>query len=446
VDQELTPTATGAPTIGLLPWGNVLEDFLEPTGLTLERFCDEFTGSWMFTWARALRTAGVRTEIACVSREARSEIRATHRPSGTPIIFLPTTPAYRVIDRRTAYPYGNSVRQVFGLKAEPRGHRRVLMEVAREVGPYVATPPVRLARAVRRGRWQAILCQEYEYPRFDVSVVLGRGLGVPVFGNFQGGTHQYGRLERILRPRAMALATGLMIGPEREFERVRDTYDVPPEKIARIVNPVDLDVWRPRDRAAARAELDLPADAQVVAWHGRVAISHKGIDVLLAAWRSLVQTEHGELRLLLIGGGSDAEEVARLIDDQRLPGVVRIDQHIHDTAQLSRHLSAADVYVMSSRHEGFPVALIEAMACGLPAVATDVTAVADILGRDEASAGLVVPTVDPEALAASLRRLVGDTELRRQLAERARRRAETGFSLEAVGAQLRDLLVGGDGR
>lgn len=434
--------AGDTPTIGLLPWGNVIEDFLEPSGLTIERFCEEFTGSWMFTWARALATAGVRTEIACVSREVRGEIRATHRPSGTPVVFLPTTRAYRVIDRRMTYPYGSSVRQIFAQREEPRGGKRLAMEVLREVGPYLATPPLRLVRAARRGRWQAILCQEYEYPRFEVSVLIGRLLGLPVVASFQGGVHRHGRLERLLRPRAVALADALAIGPASEVERVRALYALPSDKVARVVNPVDLGVWRPRDRAAARAELGIPAAARVVVWHGRAAIHHKGLDVLLEAWGRVVQMVPGGPRLVLIGGGADSERLEAMVSERGLDGtVVRVDRHVHDAVQLSGYLSAADVAVLASRHEGFPVAAIEAMACGLPVVATDVDGAREIVGAGGDVAGAIVPVEDAAALAEALAQLLADDQLARELGRRARRRAEERFSLEVVGEQLRGLLV-----
>ena len=430
----------GTPAVGLLPWGNVIEDFLEPTGMTLALLRRVHRELGLRLGARA-RVGRIRAEIVCVSRDRRTELRVIHRPTGAPIVILPTTLAYRWIDRRMAYPYGTSLRQSFAQQTEPRGRRRLLMEVARQAGPYLATPPVRLARASRRSRWQAILCQEYEYPRFDVSVLLGRALGVPVFGVFQGGVHQYGGLERALRPRAIARSAGLIIGPERELERAEAAYGLPADRIARIVNPVDLEVWRPGDGASARAELDLPADALVLAWHGRIAIHHKGLDVLLAAWREIAATHPGELRLLMIGGGSDSEEVDRLIGRMGLEGVVRVDRHIHDPELLSRYLSAADAYALASRYEGFPVALVEAMACGLPVVATDVAGAADIVGVGDEAAGVVVPAGDPDALAAALGALLDDDAERKRLAQHARSRAEARFSLAAVGAQLRELIA-----
>jgi glycosyltransferase involved in cell wall biosynthesis len=433
------------PAIGLLNWGNVIEDFLHPSGLTLERYRDEFTGSWIFGWAQALACAGVRAHIVCISRDARATVRTVHRPTGATLIVLPTTRAYRAIERRMTYPYGLSAAQVFGWTSPPDLPRRALGEVVREVAPYLTTPPVRLARTARRERWQAVVCQEYEYPRFDLCVALGRTLRTPVFACFQGGRQQHGRLERLTRPPAIAHCAGLVVGSGQEAARVRARYGVAPERIARIGNPVDTRVWRPRDAGAARRELGIPADARVVAWHGRVAMHHKGLDVLLDAWK-MVADGHGDVRLLLVGSGQDSAELDRRIADDRLQGIVRVDRYVHDPEELSRCLSAADVYAFASRHEGFAVAPLEAMACGLPIVATDVAGVRDLLPGGAQSGGIVVRSEDPAALAAGLTQLLDDESLRRDFGGRARATVQQEFSLEAVGARLRTVLCGDEGR
>jgi glycosyltransferase involved in cell wall biosynthesis len=141
--------------------------------------------------------------------------------------------------------------------------------------------------------------------------------------------------------------------------------------------------------------------------------------------------------LLLIGSAQDDEELRRSL--ATLPdGTVRWDDRfVLDRDVLWRYLSAADIAVRPSRNEGFSVALVEAMTCGLPVVATEVPGVAEALGDD---VGIVVPRGDAPALAEAIGRLLDDETLRRALGQRARRRAQQSFSLEAVGAQLRAFM------
>jgi starch synthase len=114
---------------------------------------------------------------------------------------------------------------------------------------------------------------------------------------------------------------------------------------------------------------------------------------------------------------------------------------MNDRNAIRRCLSAGDVYVFPSRHEGFPVSVIEAMACGLPVVASEVQGIPDILMEGELSGGLVVPQEDSAALAHALGRILEDEAWSRELGHRARHRAETHFSHKTVGQQLRDFLT-----
>jgi glycosyltransferase involved in cell wall biosynthesis len=161
--------------------------------------------------------------------------------------------------------------------------------------------------------------------------------------------------------------------------------------------------------------------------------------VLLEAWKR-IQAGRSNVRplLLLVGSGQDDEAMRQLLALLPAGSVRWEDRFVVDRDLLWQYLSSADVATKPSRKEGFSVSIIEAMACGLPVVATDVSGVAEALGDDPA--GVIVPPADAAALGEGLRRLLDDEPLRRSLGDRARRRAEEQFSFEAVGGRLRAFM------
>jgi glycosyltransferase involved in cell wall biosynthesis len=419
-EVDATP---GGPVVAILPWPDRFEDFHDRIGVTLDSYRREFTGSWLFNYVEALQRAGVRSVLYYCSARITAPIRFVHEPTGADVRVLPSPRLHQKV---------RGAAERFGVKSE----------VLRAVNSYLATPLRPLARAIRADRCGAILCQEYEYPRFDVAVGLGRLLRLPVFATFQGGEAPATRIETPLRRLAVRGAAGLIIASTEQAERARRRYGLRPDRIATIPNPVDVARWRPMDQAPARADLGISPGIRVVSWQGRVSVDQKGLDVLVEAWRRVSRAGRERSPLLLaVGHGEGAEELRRLL--RTLPeGSVRwVDRFVHDRDERWRYLSAADVAVLPSRREGFPVAAVEAMACGLPVVAADALGVEDALGRGEEAAGIVVPGEDPEALAGALERLIEDDPLARELGARGRRRAEERFSLEAVGAQLRAFLL-----
>jgi glycosyltransferase involved in cell wall biosynthesis len=429
-----------APTLALLNWGHVIEDFLDLNGLSLEAFSREFTGSWMFGYVEALKAADVRTLLVCVSRGVREVTRTVHAPTGADLLLMPAPRSYRFLRKGMANPYGRTVRHTF---RGPRALRLLLyplLAALKEVAPYLSTPVWKLARELRREGCEALLCQEYEFPRFDVCVLLGKVTKLRVFAVFQGGDYQRWKLERLTRPLSIRACTGLVIASGVEVQRVRDGYRVDTGRIRRIGNPIDTKTWRPGDVVAARQALGIPAHARVAAWHGRVQLPKKGLDILVDAWaRICAERPEAELRLLLIGSGADTDAVHSRLDGHGLRNVVWVERHLHDRSAIRDLLVAADVYAFSSRHEGFPVALVEAMACGLPVVATDVGAVRDILPAGERSGGVVVPPRDPVGFAAALGRLLDDESLAKALGKLSRQRAEQ-FGFVTIGSELRSFF------
>lgn len=428
-------------TLALLPWGNVIEDFLESIHLSIDKFCTEMTGGWLFGYVEALKSAGVSTVLVCISSTIKQPQRRIHIPTGAVIWLLPAHSVYLAI-RRHMVAHGWTTDETFG---DQRGIYRLWFMGLREIAPYLSTPLNSVAHVLRTENCRAILCQEYEYQRFDLCVLLGKWLNIPVFATFQGGNFQLTRIENLWRAWSIRSSNGFIVATTSEIDRLRQQYRLPDQKIAQIFNPLDTAIWDRDevscDRTTTRTQLSIPLDAQVVMWHGRVEIHRKGLDILIEAWQQICH-HHRErdLHLLLVGTGSDTQALNQAINHTQLSNIHRVDKYILDRQQIRNYLKAADIYVLPSRHEGFPVAPLEAMACELPIVAADVPGVPDILEQGEQSGGIKVAREHPEHLASALNHLLSNPQLCKQLGQQARQTIETRFSVTAVGQSMRDFI------
>ena len=140
--------------------------------------------------------------------------------------------------------------------------------------------------------------------------------------------------------------------------------------------------------------------------------------------RALAELPRGACEAVIVGDGPDRpalESEARRLD---LQSVVQLAGERNNIPEL---LAASDVFVLSSRSEGLPLSILEAMAAGLPVVATNVGGVPELVVQEET--GFLVPPGDPQALAVALERLLGDSTLRRRLGAAGRLRAEERFDL-----------------
>lgn len=424
----MSPTPSHSPSVAILPWGDTVEDWLAPLGLSLDRFSGQMThGSWIFGFICALRKAGVRTVIVCVSSAVTVPQRFEQTPMGATVWALPE-PRLASVARRL-------------MRRRPRAAGRLLNAVLVRLRPYLSTPPRALIAVLREERCDAVLCQEYEYARFEFAVPIGRLLRTPVFATFQGGYRPPNRFRLPGRRLAIPRAAGFVVGPAAEAERLHASYRIPRERIARISNPVDTNYWQAIDKSRARERLGIGADTAVVAWHGRVDIDIKGLDLLLEAWQQVADGESGR-KLCLLGSGPDAGSLDAMIQRLNPRTVSWRNEFVTDADEVRLFLSAADVYVISSRTEASPVAALEAMSCGLPVVATTTARASDFLRLDEDRvAGLEVPP-EPAAIADALRKLLEDAELCERTSAWAREQVVSRFDTKLLGRQLADFMVG----
>lgn len=189
----------------------------------------------------------------------------------------------------------------------------------------------------------------------------------------------------------------------------------PEDRVEVVYNPVDVKRFRPptdQERQASRRALGLAPSDRVVACLTRFH-PVKGIDVLLDAWPE-VAGRVGGARLLLIGEGPLREELEAQAAETCPAGSVRFLGYRVDVQET---LAAADAAVLPSRAEGFSVAALEVLACGLPLVATRVGGNDRVVGNGRS--GLLVDPEDPPALAAGLIEILSDDGLRERLARGA---------------------------
>lgn len=184
------------------------------------------------------------------------------------------------------------------------------------------------------------------------------------------------------RPRVVAVSDSVA----RTVRRI-----MPSCKVEVIRNAVDTERFRPGDRQAARAALGLPQDARIIGAAGR--LEHiKGQDVLVAAMAQVP-----DALLVLVGQGSRAQALA---EQAQALGIAERVHFLGQRDDMPEVYPAFDIVCLPSRNEGLPLSVLEAQACGLPVVATDVGSVREGLCP---GIGAIVPPEAPDAMARALR-------------------------------------------
>lgn len=209
-----------------------------------------------------------------------------------------------------------------------------------------------------------------------------------------------------------------VVAPSRwiagEVKRSSLVHDLP---MAVIPHGIDTDVFRPRDRQVAREVLGIPADGLVVLFVAEWMWRHtKGFAILAEALQGSADIKN--LMLVSVGTGRPAIDVQ--VPHLKLPPV-------RGERLLSFVYSAADVLVVPSLQENFPFVVLEAMACGLPVVGSDVGGIPEQI--QPGVHGLLVPARDPAALRDGIIRLLKDPAMRAEMSTRARRRVLEEYTL-----------------
>lgn len=195
-------------------------------------------------------------------------------------------------------------------------------------------------------------------------------------------------------------------------------------KVSVIPNSVDIKRYNQEiDREAVRKELGLSPGHQVFAVVATFK-KQKGHRYLIEAAASLI-SQFPDIRLLLIGDGELRDEL------KAQTKALGLNEHVHFLGlrtDVPKLLGASDYFVLPSLWEGLPVSLIEAMACGLPVIATQVSGTKDVMIHNQT--GLMVPPGEVEALKDAMLQFLANQELAQKMGEVARKRVTESFSAE----------------
>jgi glycosyltransferase involved in cell wall biosynthesis len=178
----------------------------------------------------------------------------------------------------------------------------------------------------------------------------------------------------------------------------------------------------PEEKMAARQKLGIPADKVVLVSVG-ACIGQKNHSHILTAIHN-ISKQHGNIFYLHLGDGPLAHEELSYATDLGIAQSVKFAGQLEDVRSA---LIASDVFVMPSKYEGMPVAALEAMSCGLPAVVYKVSGLKDAV-QNEMSGIVVEP--DPKALSRAISRLVSDSNLRKRMGEAALKVVNEDFNMK----------------
>jgi glycosyltransferase involved in cell wall biosynthesis len=335
-----------------------------------------------------------------------------------------------------------SLRQWLVYKEEIRFSYEVLPSLRRRIGKYNLLLNRGLTRALRRAHPGAILCGGYNYLALWQTARWARKHGVPLLLWIESTSADQRRgnpIVEALKRRFLSYCQAFVVPGISSREYLRQ-FKIPDRRIFTAPNAMDLRLFAETSRrarqnpGAIRREFDLPDRYFLNV--GRF-IPNKGVSELLEAYANLEATIRSTVGLVLAGDGVLKEQLVKRAA-QISPGTVRFPGFVQKD-RLPELYTLADAFVFPTLSDPWGFVVNEAMACGLPVIATDVAGcVADLV--QGGWNGCVVPAGDVPRLTSALSQLATNDELRQQMSERSVERI-AGYSPAAWAAGVAEAVA-----
>lgn len=281
----------------------------------------------------------------------------------------------------------------------------------------------RLYRVLRRER--PVILHTWMFHANVLGRIVGRLAGVSVIITSRRNVDIGGPSRELLKTATASLddATVAVCDAARQAEIER--AGARPDRVFTVYNGIDVSLYEGRPNGAIRREFGIPPSAPLIGYIGRLH-RQKGVEDLLVAMDS-VTTRVPDSHLLVVGEGECGPFLAKQMRSRGLSDAVLFTGTRHDVPQVLQDL---DILVLPSLWEGLPNVILEAMASGLPVVATGVGGVPEIVVDNVT--GFLVPPRQPEALSNAILRLVRDPDLRNRMGQAGRQRVQEHFSVDRM--------------
>ncbi|TWT17247.1 glycosyltransferase family 4 protein [Luteimonas marina] len=256
---------------------------------------------------------------------------------------------------------------------------------------------------LKRKRFDVLLAS-WGYPDAVGTAMLARRLGLPYVVKVHGSDLNVQAKFRLRRPQVAAALRGAraVVAVSAALSAEARALGVEDDRVHLLYNGVDGDRFFPGNRGDARRALGLPQDVPIMLYAGNLKVSKGCID-LLEAFPAVLE-RHPGARLVFVGGGAAAALNGRARELAIAENVLLAGPRPHH--ELADWMRAASLLCLPSHNEGVPNVVLEAMACGLPVVATRVGGIPEVLPE---YAGTMVPAHDRLALAQALDEALGTT-------------------------------------
>lgn len=269
-------------------------------------------------------------------------------------------------------------------------------------GLFMAIGALPRLRQLKAAGQLDLIDAHFGYPDGYAAVLLGRWLKVPVTITMRGTEDRHSRTASLLpRLRRALLGCQQVFSVSAALKQIAVSMGVPADKVEVVGNGVDASKFQPMNRAACRSALGIAADTPVLIGVGGL-VERKGFHRVVEVLPNLIQRFPALVYLIVGGPSAEGNNQAEL---EAQVAQLGLERHVRflgtrKPEELSEVMSAANVFVLATRNEGWANVFLEAMACGLPVVTTDVGGNREVVCRPEL--GTVVPFGDATALTDAL--------------------------------------------